>query len=73
MALSEARLEAGMQQNSLYDELYNDQYIKNNNQAPTDEQQKALINTAKEGAGASLFWNTGLIFASNKIEDRLVV
>jgi hypothetical protein len=67
MALSEARLEAGMQQNHLYEDLYREQYIKNGNQAPTDEQQKALIKTAKEGAGASLFWNTGLIFASNKI------
>jgi hypothetical protein len=67
MALSEARLEAGMQQNHLYEDLYREQYIKNGNKAPTDEQQKALINIAKEGAGASLFWNTGLIFASNKI------
>jgi hypothetical protein len=67
MALSEARLEAGIQQNHMYDDLYRKQYIDNGNKAPTDEQQKSIIQTAKDAGSASLVWNTGLIFASNKI------
>jgi len=66
MALSEARLEAGIQQNHMYDDLYNDHY-KKFGVAPNDEQQKAMIKTAKDAGTSSLVWNTGLIFASNKI------
>jgi hypothetical protein len=66
MALSEARLEAGIQQNHMYDDLYNEHY-KKFGVAPNDAQQKEMIKTAKDAGSSSLVWNTGLIFASNKI------
>jgi hypothetical protein len=72
MALSEARLEGGMQQNEVYDKLYNDYYSKNGF-APSDDEQKRMMETAKEAGVTSVQWNTGLIFASNKIVlDNLV-
>ena len=66
MALSEARLEGGMQQNDVYNRLYDEYYAKNK-QAPSDEMQKDMMDTAKEAGASTLQWNTALIFMSNKI------
>jgi len=66
VALSEARLEGGMQQNEVYEQLYNDYYDKNGH-APSDKEQEMFIKTAKEAGMTDLVWNTGLIFMSNKI------
>lgn len=66
VALSEARLEGGMQQNEVYEKLYNDYYDKNGH-SPSDKEQEMFIKTAKEAGMTDLIWNTGLIFMSNKI------
>jgi hypothetical protein len=66
MALSEARLEAGMQQNDMYKELYNEHYLTTGT-APTDEQQQLLLQTAKEAGTTTLGWNSALIYFSNKL------
>ena len=72
MALSEARLEGGMQQNELYDTLYNEFYSKNG-YAPSDKEQRRMLAQAKEAGVTSLMFNSALIFASNKIVlDNLV-
>jgi hypothetical protein len=66
MALSEARLEGGMNDNKVYDELY-DEYYRKNERAPSDEEQYEMTKTAKASGINTLMWNTALIFASNKI------
>lgn len=66
MALSEARLEAGMQQNDVYKELYNEHYIING-EAPSNETQQMLLQTAKEASMITLGWNSALIYFSNKL------
>ena len=66
MALSEARLEGGMQQNEMYNELY-DNFYAENGRAPSDAEQKEFIKVSKEAGMSSLMWNTALIFGSNKI------
>ena len=66
MALSEARLEGGMVENDLYRELYNDHYRRNGS-VPSDENQQRMVQQSKEAGMTALKWNTGLIFASNKI------
>jgi len=66
MALSEARLEAGMVENKVYDELYN-QFYEANDRAPSNAEQSAMIKQSKDAATNTLFWNAGLIYASNKI------
>ena len=72
MALSEARLEAGMTQNDVYKELYNRHYEKTG-MAPSDAEQDLMIKQSKDAATTSMMWNTGLIFLSNKVVlDNLV-
>jgi hypothetical protein len=66
MALSEARLEAGMNDNAVYDKSY-DAFYKKNGRAPSDDEQYQLTKNAKESGMNTLMWNTALIFASNKI------
>ena len=66
MALSEARLEAGMVENGIYDNLYNEYYAKNN-EAPPDDVQYDMMKQAKKGSLNTLYWNTGLIYGSNLI------
>jgi Holliday junction resolvase-like predicted endonuclease len=66
MALSEARLEGGFVENTVYDKLY-DEFYERNGKAPSDDEQKLLLNTAKEAGMETLFWNTALIYGSNKI------
>jgi hypothetical protein len=66
MALSEARLEAGIVENQIYDNGYN-QYYDKFGEAPNDKVQKELIKNAKEGSLDTLYWNTALIYVSNSI------
>lgn len=66
MALSEARLEAGMVQNDVYKQLYTDHYLTTG-EPPTNEQQQLLLQTAKEASISTLGWNTLLINLSNKL------
>ena len=66
MALSEARLEAGIVENQIYDNGYN-QYYDKFGEAPSDKVQKELLRNAKEGSLDTLYWNTALIYVSNSI------
>ena len=66
MALSEARLEGGMNDNKVYDTLY-DEYYRKNERAPSNEEQYEMTKTAKESGTNTLAWNTALIFATNKV------
>ena len=66
MALSEARLEAGIVENQIYDNGYN-QYYDKFGEAPSDKVQKELIRKSKEGSLDTLYWNTALIYVSNSI------
>lgn len=66
MALSEARLEAGMTENKVFDELYNKHY-EATGIAPTDKDEYEFKKQAKEASLSSLYLNTGLIYLSNKI------
>jgi len=66
MSLSEARLEGGMNDNKVYDTLY-DQFYKKNDRAPNNEEQYEITKTAKESGMNTLVWNTALIFATNKV------
>jgi hypothetical protein len=65
-ALSEARLEAGMVENKVYENLYDDFY-KRNGSAPTNDQQYEMIKQSKQASLETLGWNTALVYASNKI------
>ena len=65
-AVSESRLEAGMVENKVYQNLY-DEYYKRNNEAPTNEQQYEMVKQSKQASLETLGWNTALIYASNKI------
>ena len=66
LALAEARLEGGMVQNSVYDNLY-DKYYEKNGKAPSNEIQKAFEQQAKAASAETIAWNTALIYGSNKI------
>jgi hypothetical protein len=66
MALSEARLEGGMVENQVYDNLYN-QYYNKNGKAPDDALQHDMIKQSKKAATNTVLWNTALIYGSNAI------
>jgi hypothetical protein len=66
MSLSEARLEGGMNDNKVYDDLYNAFYEKNG-RAPNDDEQYILTKKAKESGMNTLMWNTALILGTNKV------
>jgi hypothetical protein len=66
MALSEARLEAGMVENKVFDDLYNKHY-EVTGLAPTDKDEYEIRKQAKEASTSTLYLNTGLIYLSNKI------
>lgn len=66
MALSEARLEAGMVENKVFDELYNKHY-EATGVAPTDKDEYEFKKQAKEASLSTLYLNTGIIYLSNKI------
>lgn len=65
-AVSEARLEAGMVENKVYQNLY-DEYYRRNGDTPTNNQQYEMIKQSKQASLETLGWNTALIYASNKI------
>jgi hypothetical protein len=66
MALSEARLEGGLVQNSTYEKLYNDYYMKNG-ETPDDEMQRAMLQQAIDAGQETLLWNVALVYGTNKI------
>jgi hypothetical protein len=66
MALSEARLEAGMTENKVYDKLYNDAWIANDHKVPSNKELAAIEKQAKEASLETLMLNTGIILVSNK-------
>ena len=66
LAVSEARLEAGMVYNTLVDDLYNEFYSENG-RAPEEKEMQDIIRQAKQGAYETSFMNTGLIYVTNKI------
>ena len=65
-ALSESRLEAGMVENKVYRNLY-DEHYRLNGSAPTNDQQYEMTKQAKQASLETLGWNFGLVYASNKI------
>jgi len=66
MALSEARLEAGMTENAVYDKIYTE-YYKKNGVPPDNDTQFLMLQKSKEAGMSTLILNTALIFGSNKI------
>jgi hypothetical protein len=65
-ALSEARLEGGMAENKVYQNLY-DKYYKEHGETPTNDQQYEMVKQSKLAGLETVGWNTALIYASNKI------
>jgi len=66
MAVSEARLEAGMVENHLRDKFY-EEFYKENGRAPNKEESEALFDLAKKGSRETFYTNAGLIYLTNKI------
>ena len=66
MALSEARLEAGMVENKVYDKLYHEAYMAKG-EPPNNKEQADLEKQSKEASLETLLANTALIYASNAI------
>lgn len=66
MALSEARLEAGMVENQVYDNLYN-KYYRETGEAPDNETQYEMLKQSKKASYDTLKWNAALIYGSNAI------
>ena len=66
MAVSEARLEAGMVENHLLDGYYSEFYAKNN-RAPEEKEIKDMQALAKKGSLETFYTNAGLIYLTNKI------
>ena len=69
MAISEARLEAGMVENDIYKEL-NAEYMRdpeNEGKTPDMETQKAMRAQAKKGSLETFWGNAGFIYLTNKI------
>ena len=67
MALAESRLEAGMVENKIYDRLYKEAYIKNDNQVPDNKTLADIDRQSKDGSLETMLTNTALIYFSNKI------
>ena len=72
MAVSEARLEAGMVENDIYKELYDDHYNEKKT-TPTNEDQVAMRIRAKQGSLETFYGNAGLIYLTNQITFRNIV
>lgn len=72
MAVSEARLEAGMVENKVYDQLYKT-YYNDKGEAPDDLTQREMIKTAKDASLDTFYKNAILIYGSNKITFHNVV
>jgi len=65
-AVTEGKLEAGMQQNKNYYDLYNLHY-KHNGTAPSDKQMYDMMVQSEKAGLENLGWNTGVIYLSNKL------
>jgi len=66
MATSEARLEAGMVENKVYDKLYNQHYAQFG-EPPSNDEQKRIERKSKEASVDTFYKNAGLIYLSNKL------
>jgi hypothetical protein len=66
MARSESSLEAGMVQNKVFNELYN-QYYAENGEAADDKEMYNMMKQAKAAGVETSLYNFPLIYATNKI------
>lgn len=72
MAVSEARLEAGMVENDIYKILHDD-FFKENKYVPSAEEQVKMRIRAKQGSLETFYANAGIIYVTNQITFRNVV
>ena len=72
MAISESRLEAGMVENDIFDEVYTD-FINKNKRVPTTDEQLGMRIKAKQGSLETFWSNAGIIYVTNQITFRNVV
>lgn len=72
MAISEARLEAGMVENDIFKEVYDD-FVNTNKRAPNTEEQVGMRIRAKQGSIETFYSNAGIIYVTNQITFRNVV
>lgn len=66
MARAESSLEAGMVQNKVFNELYN-QYYADNGKAADDKEMNNMMKQAKAAGVETSMYNFPLIYATNKI------
>jgi hypothetical protein len=66
LAMSESKLEAGMVENSLYNDLYNEHLAKFGSR-PIGEDLTNIKQTVAESGFTTLMWNFPVIFFSNQI------
>ena len=66
-ALSESRLEAGMVQNSVYENKFNEFYNQNSDREPTNKEQEEMLLASKKAGLETLGWNMPLIYFTNKM------
>jgi len=65
-AISESRLEAGMVQDKVYNNKY-DQFYLRNKRAPTNEEQEDMTKVSVKSGLETFYKNAGLIYGTNKI------
>ena len=66
MARSESSLEAGMVQNKVFEELYNNYYAENGT-TPDDTEMRNMMNQAKAAGIETSMYNFPVIYATNKV------
>lgn len=66
-ALAEARLEGGIAENTVFDQLYRKHRIDNNGEEPDETTVKDMRAQAKDAGLVALVANVGIIYISNKI------
>ena len=66
MARSESSLEAGMVQNKVFQELYNNYYAENGT-TPDDTEMRNMMNQAKAAGIETSMYNFPVIYATNKV------
>lgn len=66
-ALAEARLEGGIAENTVFDQLYRKHRIDNNGEEPDEATVKDMRDEAKDAGLTALRANVGIIYLSNKI------
>lgn len=62
-AFSEARLEGGLVENHVYDNLYNEYWDKNG-KAPSNDEEYQMLKMAKDASKETIGWNTALVYLS---------